>query len=103
MQGPVCRLMTAVNLSIPFMNILIENAETLEYLAANGKWTKKPADGTVFPATRAAVAAAKNEPIGKFNIVVIFPPRTSSSTWTTAAARAPVRSGQFPRRNYPPG
>ena len=54
------------------MNILIENAETLEYLAGNGRWTKKPAEGASFPATRDAFAAAKNEPIGKFNIVRYF-------------------------------
>jgi hypothetical protein len=55
------------------MNILIENAETLEYLGANGRWSKKPADAAAFPATHAAFAAAKNEPIGKFNIVRYFP------------------------------
>jgi hypothetical protein len=55
------------------MNILIENAETLEYLAENGHWTKKPDEGTPFPATRTAFAAAKNEAIGKFNIVCYFP------------------------------
>ena len=54
------------------MNILIENAETLEYLADKGRWTKKPTEGISFPATRAAFAAAKNEPIGKFNIVRYF-------------------------------
>jgi hypothetical protein len=54
------------------MNILIENAETLEFLATNGRWTKKPAEGTSFPATQSALAAAKNEPIGKFNIVRYF-------------------------------
>jgi hypothetical protein len=54
------------------MNILIENAETLEYLVSDGKWTKKPAEGTSFPATRTAFTAAKNEPIGKFNIVCYF-------------------------------
>ena len=41
-------------------------------MAANGQWTKKPADATSFPATRVAVAAAKNEAIGKFNIVRYF-------------------------------
>jgi hypothetical protein len=55
------------------MNILIENAETLEFLADNGRWTKKPAEGSSFPATREAFAAAKKEPIGKFNIVRYFP------------------------------
>jgi hypothetical protein len=54
------------------MNILIENADTLEYLADKGRWTKKPAEGTCFPATRVAFAAAKNEPIAKFNIVRWF-------------------------------
>ena len=54
------------------MNILIENAETLEYLADKGRWTKKPSEGTSFPATSAAFAAAKNEAIGKFNIVRYF-------------------------------
>jgi hypothetical protein len=55
------------------MCILIENAETLEYLGNNGRWTKKPGEGASFPATHAAFATAKNEPIGKFNIVRYFP------------------------------
>ena len=54
------------------MNILIEDAETLEYLATNGRWTKKPDEGVKFPATQAAFAAAKREPIRKFNIVRYF-------------------------------
>jgi hypothetical protein len=55
------------------MNSLIENAETLEYLGANGKWSKKPANGTPFATTHVALAAAKNETIGKFNIVSYIP------------------------------
>ena len=51
------------------MNILIENAETLEYLTTSGKWTKNVRDGKCFGATTTAFAAAKEEPIGKFNIV----------------------------------
>jgi len=54
------------------MNILIEDAETQEFLASAGGWTKKPDKGAKFPTTRAALAAAKTEPIGKFNIVRYF-------------------------------
>ena len=54
------------------MNILIEDAETQEFLASKGHWTKKPAEGASFATTREACAAAKGEPIGKFNIVRYF-------------------------------
>jgi hypothetical protein len=54
------------------MNILIEDAETLEFLAGDGRWTKQPDQGAKFPTTRAAFAAAKGETIGKFNIVRYF-------------------------------
>ncbi len=52
-----------------FMNILIEDAETLEYLAGDNKWTKKVSEGRTFKATEAAYQVAKKEPIGRFNIV----------------------------------
>jgi hypothetical protein len=51
------------------MNILIEDAETLEYLAGDGRWTKNVTDGKRFPATAGAFEVAKREPIRKFNIV----------------------------------
>jgi len=51
------------------MNILIENAESLEYLTENNQWSKKPADGKNFVGVRMALAIAKKEAIGKFNIV----------------------------------
>jgi hypothetical protein len=54
------------------MNILIENAETREFLASEGHWTKKSSLGAVFATTRAAHTAAKREPIGRFNIVGHF-------------------------------
>jgi hypothetical protein len=54
------------------MNILIEDAEKLEYLTSNNHWTKNPAEGKDFVATKAALAIAKQEPIGKFNIVAYF-------------------------------
>ncbi|MEI9865098.1 MAG: hypothetical protein WDN00_11225 [Limisphaerales bacterium] len=51
------------------MNILIEDAEKLEYLTSNNVWAKNPATGKDFGATGAAFAVAKKELIGKFNIV----------------------------------
>lgn len=51
------------------MTILIENAESLEYLGADSKWTKTAGDAMAFPSTRVAIAAAKVQSIGKFNIV----------------------------------
>src|SRR5208282_3717040 len=56
-----------------FMNILIEDAETLEYLTSDNKWTKKASDGKNFGATEVAFDAAKKEPIGRFNIVFYIP------------------------------
>jgi hypothetical protein len=51
------------------MNILIEDAESLEYLTSNNQWNKSPAKGKDFGTTKAALAAAKKEVMGKFNIV----------------------------------
>jgi hypothetical protein len=55
------------------MNILIENAESLEYLTGNDQWTKNAVDGRHFEATVDAFAVAKKQPIGKFNIVCYIP------------------------------
>ena len=60
-------------LTSSFMNILIEDAETLEYFTSDNKWTKKASEGKNFGATEAAFAVAKKEPIGKFNIVFYIP------------------------------
>ena len=60
-------------LECQFMNILIENSETLEYLASGGKWTKNPLSGRCFQASEAAIQVAKSEAIGKFNIVGHIP------------------------------
>ena len=51
------------------MNILIEDAEKLEYLTSDNRWTKNVSEGKNFGATEAAFDIAKKEPIGKFNIV----------------------------------
>ena len=53
----------------PFMNILIEDAETLEYFTNDNKWAKKASDGKKFEAMEAAFQVAKKESINKFNIV----------------------------------
>ena len=55
-----------------FMNILIEDAEKLEYLTNNNEWTKNVAKGKDFRATGDAFAVAKKEPVGRFNIVGYF-------------------------------
>jgi hypothetical protein len=55
------------------MNILIENNDTLEYLTPAGQWTKNPRSGKCYPATKAAFRVAKQEAIGKFNIVCHIP------------------------------
>ncbi|MGA2244160.1 MAG: hypothetical protein ABSH48_04085 [Verrucomicrobiota bacterium] len=55
------------------MNILIENNSTFEYLTAVGNWTKIPLGGKPFPATVAAFRVAKQQAIGKFNIVGHIP------------------------------
>ena len=52
-----------------FMNILIEDAEKLEYLTGSNQWTKNVDKGKNFGATAAAFDVAKKEPIGRFNIV----------------------------------
>ena len=56
-----------------FMNILIENAESLEYSTGNGEWTKKVGDAKIFGTTGTALAAAKKELIRTFNIVRHIP------------------------------
>jgi len=42
-----------------FMNILIEDAEKLEYLTSENLWTKNAANGKNFAATGSALAVAK--------------------------------------------
>ena len=55
------------------MNILIENAESMEFLAGNNEWTKKAAAAKCFGRTQTALETAKKELIGKFNIVAYIP------------------------------
>ncbi len=51
------------------MSIIIEDATSLKFLDGGSQWTQNAADGKCYAGTRVAVKAAKQEPIGKFNIV----------------------------------
>ena len=55
------------------MNIMIENADSHEYLTGDNLWTKNAVEGKHFPRTGAAFDVAKKEAIGKFNIVGYVP------------------------------
>ena len=50
------------------MNIIIEDAETLNYFTGEGRWSKSATEGKPYASADHAFAAARNEPIGKFNI-----------------------------------
>ena len=58
------------------MNILIENPESLEFFVEEGLWSKKSAEAHHFTSTVHALRIAKQEPVGKFNIIGYFP-----TTW----------------------
>jgi hypothetical protein len=51
------------------MNIIIEDAESLKFFTGEGLWSKIAADGKHYAGTASAFKAAKQEPVGKFNIV----------------------------------
>jgi hypothetical protein len=55
------------------MNILIEDAESLEFLVSSGSWTKTATRGKSYPNSHAAFLVAKQELIRKFNIVCYIP------------------------------
>ena len=55
------------------MNIIIEDAESFKFYGADGKWTANVADGKRYAGTNQAFKAAKQEPIGKFNITGYIP------------------------------
>jgi hypothetical protein len=50
------------------MNILIEDAESLKFLTSAGQWAANASEGKHYGRTADAYAAAKQEPIGRFNI-----------------------------------
>jgi hypothetical protein len=51
------------------MNIIIEDAESQKFFKGEGLWTENIAEGKRFAGTILALKAAKQEPVGKFNIV----------------------------------
>lgn len=55
------------------MNILIEDAETQKFLLGEGRWTQNVAEGRRYPRTALAFQAAKQEAVGKFNIIGHIP------------------------------
>jgi hypothetical protein len=55
------------------MHILIENEETMKYLTRENDWSKNPLKGKQFPSGELAFSTARQEVIGKFNIVCYIP------------------------------
>jgi hypothetical protein len=55
------------------MNIIIEDAESLKFFSGDGRWTDNVAEGKRFARTGLALKAAKQEPVGRFNIVGHIP------------------------------
>jgi hypothetical protein len=51
------------------VNIIIEDAVSLKYFTREGGWSKNADEGKSFAGTRLAFKAAKQEPVGEFNIV----------------------------------
>jgi hypothetical protein len=54
------------------MKILIEDAQTLEYYTAAGRWTKNAKEAATFPNSASAKHAGAKAPISKFNVVGFF-------------------------------
>jgi hypothetical protein len=54
------------------MRILIENAETLQYLTADGAWTKEPNAAATYRTSTVAKEHGKTAPIGRFNVIGAF-------------------------------
>ncbi len=63
------RVMAATVLICASMNILIEDADSLKFFTSDGLWSKTATDGRRFSGTALAFKTAKQEAVGKFNIV----------------------------------
>ena len=61
--------MGRLGLCLVTMNILIEDADRLEYFTIDSLWSKNIMDAKRYANTSSAFIAAKKEAIGKFNIV----------------------------------
>jgi hypothetical protein len=51
------------------MNIFIEDADSQKFFTSAGLWSKTVTEGKPFAGTALAFKAAKQEAVGKFNIV----------------------------------
>ena len=51
------------------MNIIIEDAESQKFFTGEGLWSNLASEGKRYAGTALAFKAAKQEPVGKFNIV----------------------------------
>ena len=56
-------------LNCPSMNIIIEDAESQKFFTGEGLWSKTATEGKPYAGTALACKAAKQESVGKFNIV----------------------------------
>lgn len=54
------------------MTIFVENAETLEYLGKDGRWTKKVDQAATYGTSTLAKEYGISAPIGRFNIIGAF-------------------------------
>jgi hypothetical protein len=54
------------------MKILIEDAQTLKFLAVDGSWTAKSADAAGYRSSTVAKEAGARVQVGRFNVVGIF-------------------------------
>jgi len=50
------------------MNIIVEDVDSMKFFTGEGQWTRNAAHGKHHAGTIQAYNAARNEPIGKFNI-----------------------------------
>ena len=78
------------------MNILIENADSLEYLANDGQWTKNADAGKNFGTTRNALATAKQETVQAFNIVSYIPLTKQFVNLQHGKGKAPAKTTPAP-------
>jgi hypothetical protein len=50
------------------MKIIIEDSESLQYFTGEGRWSPLAAEGREYASALHAYNAARQEPVGKFNI-----------------------------------
>ena len=62
-------VMPVTVLACQSMNIIIEDADSLKFFIGEGLWTKNVGEGKRYAGTALAFKAAKQESVGKFNIV----------------------------------